>query len=350
MKFGPEKTKSLTFSKRRNVNDQPPIFLDGIQIHEYKYHKHLGLYLSTDLSWNKHIEETIISCSRRVDLMRNLKFKLDRKSLEQIYYSFIRPKLEYGHIILAGAPACQLHKYDKLESEIFRIITGATQRSSRQRVLGELSTLPLAERRRDHVLYMFYKIQNNLTAPYLSEILGNFLRPNNYTLRNVLTYIIPNTRSQTYLNSYFPYAIKLWNNLTVDQRNSQNLTQFKSTLHPRIKKNKLLYYGERWPNVQHTRLRIGCSKLNNDLCRNLHVIDNPNCMCGFQYENAEHFFFDCPLYNEARNELLNGIREIINLPITLNLLLYGDPALTLKEYKIIFHLIHKFIIDTNRFT
>ena len=31
--------------------------------------------------------------------MRKLKFKLDRKSLETIYLTFIRPLLEYGDVI-----------------------------------------------------------------------------------------------------------------------------------------------------------------------------------------------------------------------------------------------------------
>ena len=31
--------------------------------------------------------------------MRRLNFKLDLKSLEQIYFAFIRPLLEYGDII-----------------------------------------------------------------------------------------------------------------------------------------------------------------------------------------------------------------------------------------------------------
>ena len=35
----------------------------------------------------------------RINVMRKLKFKLDRKSLEIIYTAFIRPLLEYGDVI-----------------------------------------------------------------------------------------------------------------------------------------------------------------------------------------------------------------------------------------------------------
>ena len=59
--------------------------------------------------------------------MRLLKARLDRLSLQIIYFSFIRPILEYGDVIwdnLSQELECQL---DKVENEAARIVTDCTK-------------------------------------------------------------------------------------------------------------------------------------------------------------------------------------------------------------------------------
>ena len=36
-------------------------------------------------------------------------------------------------------------------------------------------------------------------------------------------------------------------------------------------------------------LEMGCSSLNDDLYNNF-LLDSPGCMCGFVFENVDHFF------------------------------------------------------------
>ena len=68
-------------------------------IKRVEHHKHLGLVVSHDLSWHGHIKEVVDKANRRLGILRGLKFKLDRLSLEIIYLGFIRPLLEYGDIV-----------------------------------------------------------------------------------------------------------------------------------------------------------------------------------------------------------------------------------------------------------
>ena len=68
------------------------------QITEVESHKHLGLYFSNNLTWHNQINHILEKVWRRINVMRKLKFRLDRKSLEVIYTSFIRPILEYSDV------------------------------------------------------------------------------------------------------------------------------------------------------------------------------------------------------------------------------------------------------------
>jgi hypothetical protein len=56
-----------------------------------------------------------------------MQFKLDKKSLEIIYTSFIRPILEYGDIIGANCAKNELYELDKIQNECVGIATASTK-------------------------------------------------------------------------------------------------------------------------------------------------------------------------------------------------------------------------------
>ena len=55
------------------------------------------------------------------------KFKLDRKSLQTMYFSFIRPLLEYADVIWDNCTQYEVNELQKLQNEAARIVTGATK-------------------------------------------------------------------------------------------------------------------------------------------------------------------------------------------------------------------------------
>ena len=87
--------------------------MDEQAINEVTSHKHLGLIFSNDCNWHEHIDYVKTKSWFRINIMRKLKFQLDRKSLETIYISFIRPLLEY--------------ELEKIQNEAACIVTGATK-------------------------------------------------------------------------------------------------------------------------------------------------------------------------------------------------------------------------------
>ena len=97
------------------------------QITEVESHKHLGLYLSNDCSWHKHIDYITEKAWYRINTLRKLKFHLDRKSLETIYITFIRPLLEYGDIIWDNCTHQEKIELDKIQNEAARIATGTSK-------------------------------------------------------------------------------------------------------------------------------------------------------------------------------------------------------------------------------
>jgi hypothetical protein len=102
VRFSPPKTESLIISNKTHLAEHPPIQMDGNVLYEVSNHKHVGIILSKDLSWHKHISSIENKARSVLNQMSRFKYILDRRALERIYISNIRPILEYGDTIWAG--------------------------------------------------------------------------------------------------------------------------------------------------------------------------------------------------------------------------------------------------------
>ena len=92
-------------------------------------------------------------------------------------------------------------------------VTGACQGSSRSKLYDELGWESLSDRRMFRRVLQLYKISNMMTPEYLYEKLPPRKRTFLYT--NDITLLYRDIRSRTlrYTNSFFPDAIRSWNNV-----------------------------------------------------------------------------------------------------------------------------------------
>ena len=345
--FSPTKTKSLTISHKQDTDQNPRIKFNNVEIEEVKHHSYLGLILSYNLRWNEHIESISIRARKRLSMMFPLKYKLDRKTLQTMYQSFVKPVMEYCICVWGGTYDYNLEKLERIHCDGMRLITGAPARSNIRKLYLDTSLPSVREVCDIATSTMFYKIMNGVTPTYLSALVpahGN----SGYNLRNSNNIRNIATRLDSHVRSFFPRAIKLWNSLSIESRNVTSLHSFKEILRKNITERKVIYYyGERWPSVHHTRMRMGCSDLNFDLCYNRHLSNQPRCRCGAQMETVAHYFLECPLYSIHRNSLREVIEQISQFQI--QIVLHGDDSLSLDQNKDIFDAVHRFITDSKRF-
>ena len=93
----------------------------------------------------------------KLNVMRRLKFILDRRSLEIVYTSFIRPLLEYGDTIWDNCTLYEKQELDKIQNEAARKATCATALVSIQDLNNEVRWGSLQTRRTNHKLSLFLK-------------------------------------------------------------------------------------------------------------------------------------------------------------------------------------------------
>ena len=89
--LNPNKTKSILFTRKRTNIMNQDIVLNNNIIAQEKTHTHLGITFASDATWGDHISRVYEKTALRLNILRMLKYDLDRKSLSRFYLSYIRP-------------------------------------------------------------------------------------------------------------------------------------------------------------------------------------------------------------------------------------------------------------------
>ena len=167
-------------------------------------------------------------------------------------------------------------------------------------------------------------------------------------LRNRNSRTVPKCRLSKYQKSFFPFAIKIWNNLDTALQNMASYNLFKNLLCSKVPKdNPLFHIGSRQETILMAKLRMNCSSLAADLFE-LNIIESATCRCGHDYEDSLHYFFVCPIYRRPRAALHAAIIDLA--PFTLRTLLYGNSLLTFDVNSTIIMATISFINNSKRFS
>ena len=349
VKFSPEKCEVMLVSRKRHL-DTIPLYMGCKKLPYVNLHRHLGIIMSNDLTWTAHIDELITKSYTRLTLLKRLKYTLDRHTLDTLYKSFIRPLLEYGGMVWDN---CSQRDKDKIEDVQYvagRIVSGAIKGTGRNKVYRELGWELLSNRRLRHKLTIFHSIIYSYCPPHLLNILQGTVRERtNYSLRNVNQLNTFYCSTTAFYNSYFPSCVRDWNEILAMEKDTDDRSKFLNDLKSDIPKpNSLYQFGTRQLSIIHAQMRMGCSPLKNNLF-SMNIIPGPSCSCGHYNEDAEHFFFHCPLHLAQQSKLLNTLFEK-NIPQSIEVLLFGDPNLPQLINKSLFAAVHSFIDESSRFS
>ena len=237
--FNAEKSAHLVFCS--NVGNVPgyTVQLQGIPVPSVTATRHLGVHLSSTLSWSKHISTLRSRVAPLVGLIKRLAFRSALRSsvffLSRLYLSFVRPRLEYASVVWGNSCLKKECKdLERLQTSAARAICrsclGLDLRSSA--ALQHLNWPTLAWRRRTSCLFYLWRLLHQEGPPQLQQALP---RPASercqYSLRNASTsFQFPFCRTTRYLNSFLPDTLIVWNTLPSTIVNSKSFSVFSSRL------------------------------------------------------------------------------------------------------------------------
>ena len=199
--------------------------LTGQVLEEVMDTKYLGVTLSNDLEWSKHITTmTNKANSKLLFLRRNLK-GCPEKLKQTDYCSLISSFMEYGATVWDPYQKYNSDKIEWVQRRAARFDKSRYSRySSVSDMLDVLGWTPLSQRRQEARLILFYKIINGLAqVPFegvLVEAYKGTRRKHNIKFRQ-----IGHTTSH-YGQLFFPIIISAWNGLAFSE--APSLAVFRS--------------------------------------------------------------------------------------------------------------------------
>ena len=198
---------------------------------------------------------------------------------------------------------------------------------------------------------------NDLTPSYLREPVPD---PQIHLFGPRSTNVLPPIpcRNDRFKNSFYPDAVRMWNNVGVEFRSIPKLSDFKSSYLEIISPLKRDIFGIHDPDGvgRLFQLRVGLSPLRAHRKRHgFKDADDDTCTCGSGAEDSFHFLLSCPFFSNYRTDFLGGVSRVVDsFPgmsggEKLSCLLYGLNGLSDALNRDILCGTMKFISDSGRF-
>ena len=201
--------------------------LSGQVLDEVKDSKYLGVTISDNLDWSKHITTTTTKANARLSFIkRNLK-DCPQKLKEIAYFSLVRSFVDYASAVWDPHQKFNQVKLEMVQRRAARFVKSRYKRTdSVTAMLDELGWPILSKRHKDARLILFYKIINNLAqVPHehiLTKAYEGTRKKNNHKFRHIAV------NTSQYRQSFFPKTVGPWNQLSF--ADSPTLENFRTNL------------------------------------------------------------------------------------------------------------------------
>ena len=220
MEFNPDKCEVIRISRKKS----PVIFpytLHNITLKSVDTAKYLGITISKDLSWNKHIDNITASATNTLRFIkRNVKTH-NLKVKEAAYTTYVRPQLEYCSTVWHPWQKNLTNQIERVQRAAARYVCNNYDYTcSVTQMFSNLNWHTLEHRRMQNSVLLLYKIQHHIVSVDHHHLVST---------RN-FNFLIPQSRTQYHINSFFPRSIRYWNSLPTYVQSSPSLSTFKERL------------------------------------------------------------------------------------------------------------------------
>lgn len=211
MSFNASKCQLLTITRKTKPHHHL-YTVSNQAIERTSHHKYLGLTISSDLSWKKHVANITSKASSTLGVIRRNLGPCSRNIKLRAYQALVRPQLEYAAAAWNPHAENDIRSLEAIQRQAVRFICGEYGRfTSITPLLSQLDLDLLATRRLMTQCTMFFKIHNqliNLQFPSCVRLL-----PASGRTSHQLRYIPIQGIRDPYKFSFYVRTIPIWNRL-----------------------------------------------------------------------------------------------------------------------------------------
>ena len=226
MGFNVDKCNALSVTLRK----KPVIHnyeLNGHTLERVDSAKYLGVTLTSNLNWGKHIKSIAAKANKTSAFIhRNIK-QCPTRVFTDCYKTLVRPTMEYAAAVWSPHQKEFIEDLETVQKRAARRIFKDFSRDTHGSDLVEkLKLEKLKKRRNASRATMLYKVTSgnvsvNLRPGTLTELSRT---------RQQHGFRVPRTRTDVYLYSFFPNAIRMWNSLPDAAFSASSVESFKTAI------------------------------------------------------------------------------------------------------------------------
>ena len=223
------KTNYIIFDKKRNINAN---ILCGdtalVRLNETKF---LGVILSSDLSWNKHVNIVANKISKSIGIIAEVRHLLPTSLTCMLYRTLVEPYINYCNLVWASQHKREnLEKNLKIQKRFCRIITFSTFHAHSQPLFKQLALMTVYDIFKYQLAMFMYKCVNNLLPQHSSFncVVNDTLH--DYSTRSSTNLHIVHCRTKCRWTTVQIQGPKLWNSLPKSLKEIPSPTRFKIKL------------------------------------------------------------------------------------------------------------------------
>lgn len=228
MPLNKSKCKLICFTRKKTVLSYQ-YYLGSDLIETVPSYKYLGVKLTSDLSWNNHIEAISADTSRTLGVLRRNLRPAPPTVRKLAYDTLIRPKLEYAASIWNPHQGYLINHLEAIQNRATRFILSTYDNSiSVSSLKSQLNLSSLQLRRNISQLCLLHKIYYDCI-----ELKTALLSPPDRTssrLNNDCTIKRISGSTNAFNRSFLPQAIKDWSSLPSSIVTIVEPNAFKSSL------------------------------------------------------------------------------------------------------------------------
>ena len=232
MKFKPDKCNVIRFTRKpRPIHHS--YTLSGQQLEAVSNHKYLGVILSDNLKWNRHIDAATAKASSIIGFLRRNLHNAPRQVKLQAYKSLVCPHLEYCCSVWDPFTQTNIKKIQAVQNRGARFILNDYKwQSSVSKMVKDLNLHPPPTRRKFIRLSTFHKIKNGVIDIRMEDHIRPAQAPIGMTTRSYHpdNYTVTHGISSALANSFFHRTLKDWNALPHNIKQIHDVKTYKDAL------------------------------------------------------------------------------------------------------------------------
>ena len=197
--------------------------------------KFLGVYITSNLNWIKHITFISNKIAKNLGIISKLRKKMPANTILLLYYTLIYPYLNYCITIWGNSPKTHLSILIKSQNRFLRILLRLKKNDHISNFFSTSNVLHLRNIYKLRLLMLFYKLLIKTISTYFGFLLSSFLSIKTHATRSCDIFFLPKCRTTIYRNSPFYQGMLSWNSVPTTIMSSGSIHQFRHHIFKLIK-------------------------------------------------------------------------------------------------------------------